>query len=97
METTTLFCKHCNKEQAVQIEVKANNHVAYCTGCGSYVKNIPHSSQDVEFYVGKYKGTKVRECSDLSYLQWFRLNVKMSERMAEEVSMRISTLEFNYK
>lgn len=92
-----LFCKHCNKQVDFEIIVKANNHVAHCWECGHYIKNIPHSTAESVFYFGKYNGTKVSECQDLQYLEWVVKNVKLKEKMKEDIYQRIQTLEYNFK
>lgn len=93
----TLFCKHCNKEAEFSVVVKSNNHVAHCLECGSYIKNVPHSSAKSVFYFGKYKGTEVDSCTDIQYLRWVLDNVKLTEKMRLDMSTRLQILEYNYK
>lgn len=97
MEEIILFCRKCNQDQPVTIQVKANNHVAYCSVCGSYIKNIPHSTEDSQFYFGKYKGTKIKDCKDLQYMKWILANVKLTEKIRDDISYRISLLEYELK
>jgi len=70
-----LFCKKCSKEVTFLIEKKSNNNVAYCTVCGCFIKNVPNSNIGVTntehvFPFGKYKGVKVKDCTDEYYLRW---------------------------
>lgn len=40
------FCKKCNQDVDVSIVEKSNQHTAYCTICGCYIKNIPYSTKN---------------------------------------------------
>lgn len=68
-------------------EKKANNLVAYCTSCGSYIKNIPYTIPAIHF--GKYKGTKIRDFTTpemINYLHWILNNdVKVSKTVLMEI------------
>ena len=92
-----LFCKSCNKQVDFEIIIKANNHMALCWECGRFIKNVAHSTADSIFYFGKYSGTKVNECHDLGYLQWIVKNVKLKEKMKDDINERIRTLEYDFK
>lgn len=77
-----------------RIEEKANNKVAYCNGCDSYIKNIPHAEPTLFF--GKYKNWKVCELQDLNYLDWLRANVKLSAALRSAVDQQISSLSLTH-
>lgn len=82
-------CKNCGNIDDYSITVKANNHMAFCNGCGKFIKNIAYNSP--KFYVGKFKGKLVSEVTDKSYLQWF-LTTNPAEAMREAIGKRITEL-----
>ena len=45
------FCKKCNQDVDVSIVEKSNQHTAYCTICGCYIKNIPYSTKNRAKYL----------------------------------------------
>jgi uncharacterized protein (DUF3820 family) len=92
-----LFCKHCSQAVTFITQLKSNNYVAYCTICGCFIKNVPHSdlgivNVDHSFPFGKYKGMKIYDCSDESYLTWALANLKMNEGFMECIFNRIEQL-----
>ena len=94
----TILCKHCKKDVEFTTQKKANNYVAYCSECGSYIKNISHSDMgiskpDPEFPFGKYKGTKVFECNDLDYLEWCLNTLTLNDKFMDCVYYRLEELK----
>lgn len=87
-----VICKKCNSVNDYTTQLKANNNVAYCNQCGSYIKNIPHA--EPTFYVGKYKDRKISEIDDLNYLQWAHKEMKLSSNIREAVQKQIDKLSF---
>ena len=97
MENKTLRCNRCDKYIIPSLVLKACNYVAYCPECGSYIKNVPHTfvgiaNEPTTFFIGKYKGMRICDCTDKLYLQWCMLNMKVSSRMDEEIKARIKEL-----
>jgi glutamate-1-semialdehyde aminotransferase len=97
MESKTLECKKCGIYVIPDLVKKSNNYVAYCSKCKSYIKNVPHTwvgceSESTTFFIGKYKGMRICDCTDKQYLQWCMLNMKVSSRMDEEIKARIKEL-----
>ncbi len=54
-----IICKKCGEVNNYRTELKSNNQVAYCNGCGAYIKNIPYA--EPALYVGKYKGIPIKD------------------------------------
>lgn len=90
MENIT--CQKCYTLNDYRVEVKANNHVAYCNQCGAFIKNIPHA--DPVMYVGKYKDKKISEIEDLGYLIWAKKNmVTVGKNIRDAIQKQIDKLE----
>lgn len=85
-----VICKACLSEE-YYTQVKYNNLVAYCADCGKYIKNIPQGKPP-QFYFGKWKGTLINECNDLSYLVWAQKNLTFTEAARKEIIDRINQL-----
>jgi hypothetical protein len=77
-----IVCKECGNVNDYRTEMKANNKVAYCNGCGNFIKNIPYETEP-KMYFGKYKGQLLRDITDREYLHWLLYkceNVKPKQR-----------------
>lgn len=85
-----LFCKKCQKDVDFYTEVKANNNVARCSECDSFIKNIPY--EEPKFYVGKYKNIPINQIIDKNYLEWAAKEMKLSKSMRDAIKQRISEL-----
>ena len=75
-----LICNSCNKPVNYRVEIKSNNHVAFCCDCGKFIKNIPQADPAMPF--GKYKGRKIssmKTVEETNYLHWFLQNATVSE------------------
>jgi hypothetical protein len=66
MEDVT--CKKCGLINDYSVKIKPPHHYAYCNGCESFIKFIPHDTP--KFYFGKHKGTLISECTDVGYMEW---------------------------
>lgn len=86
-----IVCTHCGLINDFRVERKANNDVAYCNGCDRYIKNIPHS--EPAFYIGKYKGTPIKDIEDMGYLKWALKEMKLTANMRTAIQKRISEFE----
>lgn len=86
-----LICPKCGPTTNYYTELKSNNNVARCLDCDSFIKNIPHS--EPTFYVGRYKGKKIAEIEDMSYLKWALKEMKLSANMRNAIEKRISQFE----
>jgi uncharacterized Zn finger protein len=74
-----LICRQCGLEQdELKADVKkqyltngGHHLIAYCSGCGSFIKNLPHSKPQV-LHFGKHKGKAIAVIAneDESYLRW---------------------------
>lgn len=87
-----VICKACGSIDRFYAQQKANNFVAYCEDCGSYIKNLPQGNPQ-QFHFGKYKVGLVSECNDLSYLKWAIENIKCTSSMKQAMQERILPLE----
>lgn len=85
-----VICKKCGLVDDYSTEIKNGHKVATCNGCKSFIKNIPH--QPPKFYIGKYKGQLISECTDKSYLQWFILNTNPKANIKEACIKKIAEL-----
>lgn len=96
MPSENVICVHCGLTNNYRIEVKAHNHVAYCNGCGRYIKNIPYASEPT-FYFGRYKGLKVSDLvdpQDISYLEWFLKEIKdIKPAMKEAIIQQLAKIK----
>ncbi len=86
----TLFCNHCKKQVEFFTELKANNNVARCAECDSFIKNIPY--QEPQFYIGKYKNIPVKQIDDMNYLKWALKEMRLNKSMKEAIQERISLM-----
>lgn len=73
-------------------EMKANNNVARCLKCDSFIKNIPQGN-DPTFYFGKYKDKKVKDVEDMQYLNWALKNIRLTSSMRTAIQNQISLFE----
>jgi len=87
-----IVCNKCGLVNDYRTIQKSNNKVAYCNGCDSYIKNIPHDVP--KLYVGKYKGIPIDTIEDLNYLQWALKTLTLTNSVRMAVSSRISHLEY---
>ncbi len=85
-------CNKCGSENDYYTELKANNNVARCNKCNSFIKNIPYQNEAI-FYFGKYKGKKVSEIEDIDYLKWVLKEIKPSLSMRTAIQKQISNFE----
>lgn len=86
----TIKCNKCGLTDAYYVVEKANNKMAYCSGCDAFIKNLPY--REPQFYFGKYKGHVISAMEDLNYLQWALSNIRMSENIRDAIRERINTL-----
>lgn len=85
-----IICKKCGVINNYRVEENATHKTAYCVDCGAYIKHLPRG--DPEFYFGKYKGAKISDCKDKSYLLWVLENTKQSENYREAIISQINEL-----
>lgn len=85
-----VICRQCGCINEYYTEQKANNLVAYCNHCKSFIKNIPHAKPALHF--GKYKGTLVEEVQDGQYLNWVLANIKLTESYRTAIANRLNYL-----
>lgn len=88
-----LKCPKCGTINDYYTELKANNNVARCGKCDTFIKNIPYQTEQT-FFFGKYKGTKVKDVEDMGYLKWVLANTKQTEMMRKAISEQISRFEY---
>jgi hypothetical protein len=85
-----IVCTKCGLVNDYRTEMKANNKVAYCNGCDSFITNIPY--QQPMLYVGKYKGVPISSIHDASYLEWAVNTLKLSEHVRAAINTQIQFL-----
>jgi len=83
-----VICKRCGTADNYHIEIKANNHCAYCNGCGGFIKNIPHV--EPRMYFGRYNGMKIEDIDDTPYLKWVLAKTDVSGHIREAIELKIS-------
>ena len=88
-----LICKRCGSINDYSTALNPNNNglAATCNGCKSFIKFIPQG-KPAEFFIGKYKGSKISACNDKDYLKWFLLNTNPNEKVKKAVEHRIKEL-----
>src|SRR4051812_12897154 len=94
--STDVICKNCGSVNDYHIARKANNDVAYCNGCDKYIKNIPQRNAPM-LHFGKYKGQFIKDIEDVSYLEWVRDKVKLSESTRFALLERIKSLLLTHR
>lgn len=89
-----IICKHCGCVDDYTTEMKSNQNVATCNGCGTFIKNIPY--QAPALYFGKYKGLAIKNYlsrDHVNYLYWIRNNPeiwsKLNVRTKEAINLRL--------
>lgn len=85
-----IVCRQCGLIDSYRAELKSNNMVCYCSGCGAFIKNLPQEA--AKFHFGKYKGWAVSAVEDLNYLQWVTANVRLSPHMKNAIEQRLKRL-----
>lgn len=85
-----IVCPSCGAEDKFTTEFKHSQQTAFCTECGTFIKNIPY--QKPRFYFGKYKDVLVEECTDIGYMEWFLSNTKPKPYMKNAVKKQISKI-----
>ena len=83
---------NCNAINDYYTEMKSNNNVARCIKCDTFIKNIPQGNEPT-FFFGKYKGKKVKEVEDMSYLKWALQNLKLAAAMKDAIQKQITNFE----
>jgi hypothetical protein len=91
MSKEEIICKSCGVINDYTITIVGAHHKAVCNGCGKYIKFVHYAPPT--FYIGKYKGTKVSECSDKEYMEWYLYNIqRIPETMKQALQERINEL-----
>ena len=89
-----IVCNNCGSVNDFRTEKKANNLVAYCLGCGRYIKNIPYSAPSL--YFGKYKNTKIKDFTTpemMNYLHWALYNCKLTGNVRDAIITHLGIKE----
>ena len=86
-----VICKSCGAVNDYRTEKRGNNLCAWCKSCGEFIKNIPWD--EPKFWVGKYKGMKISDCTDISYLKWAAKEMNVNQRTKDTILNRINFLE----
>jgi NAD-dependent SIR2 family protein deacetylase len=88
-----LECKKCGSKEYTT--TKVGQHLkAECKKCGAFIKHVAQLNPDTVHIipVGKYKGEKVNEATDKSYLLWMLSNIKLSFGLKTAIENRIKNL-----
>lgn len=88
-----LICPRCQSSNYTT-ELKANNLVATCEN-GHFIKNLPYS--EPALYIGKYKGKKITEITDVDYLKWVLQNIRQSQYIRDAIQKQIDRMEYMAK
>lgn len=91
-----LICSKCGPiGTEYYTEMKANNNVARCLKCDSFIKNLPQGNEPT-FYFGKYKDQKIKDIEDMGYLKWCLSGKgpKLSESIRKAIQDRITQFEY---
>lgn len=89
-----LICPKCGPiGTEYYTEMKANNNVARCLKCDSYIKNLPQGGEPT-LYFGKYKDQKVKDIEDMPYLKWVLEKTNPAASLRKAIQERISQFEF---
>lgn len=86
-----IVCQSCGLINDYAVHEKANNHCAFCNGCGRFIKNIPY--KEPSFYVGKYKGRPINTIDDVSYLEWAQRTMKLSAQLRDAINYQLDYLQ----
>ena len=88
-----IVCKRCGSINDYSTALNPNNNglAATCNGCQSFIKFIPQD-KPAEFYFGRHKGTKVRDCNEKWYLKYFLEKLNPNEKMRKAIEHRIKEL-----
>lgn len=73
-----LRCRECGSVDYI-IKDQPPHKTAYCTNCGSYIKNI--KQEDLTIWFGKYKGMKVSEMNSPDQKSWLLWAFKNASSM----------------
>lgn len=89
-----LICPHCVPiGTEYYTESKSNQNVARCLKCNTYIKNLSQNTEPT-LYVGKYKGTAVKDIEDLPYLKWAVVGMTtLKQKIKDAIQKRIDQLE----
>ena len=86
-----IICKSCGEIENYRTEKKSNNLVAYCLGCGKFIKNLPYAEPAI--YFGKYSGREIKNFDTpelINYLHWCRNTPSVWSRFSERVQQAIN-------
>ena len=82
-------CK-CGSEK-YHTETRGIHLAAICDTCNSHIKFLPQS--EPQFYIGKYKGSKVSDIQDVNYLEWYLNNVRCAGTFKQALVKRIEDIK----
>lgn len=89
-----VVCKNCGLIDDYSIVIKSGHQVAFCNGCDNYIKSIAY--QDLlalRMFMGKYKGKRICDIDDVSYLRWAYDNMTaLKPRYLEAIDLQIVSL-----
>lgn len=89
-----LICANCGPiGTEYYTELKSGQNVARCNKCDRFIKNLPQGGEAV-LYLGKYKGTAVKDIEDLPYLKWAKDGMTtLKPKIKDAIQKRIDQLE----
>jgi hypothetical protein len=88
-----LICTKCGCVNEYRTELKNNQNTAWCTCCGSFIKNIPYAKPAL--YFGKFKGRTIESMTtkeEAQYLNWlitsdFKLNPSLEKHIRKHLNI----------
>ena len=87
-----IICKNCGSVDDYSTEMKSNQNVATCNGCGKFIKNMPQG-KPMLFHFGKYKGTRIDECPDYQYLIWIMTKCQLKKNVMDAIAKQANLLD----
>ena len=90
-----IVCKNCGTVDDYTLEMKSNQNVATCNGCGKFIKNVAYNPPAL--YFGKYSGKAIKDYftpDEVNYLHWIRNNPdiwdhKINQRTRDAINLRL--------
>lgn len=83
-----VICIACGLINDYTIEVKSNQRVCTCNGCGKFLGNKPKENVNVNNIVMPF-GKYITQINDLNYLRWLLKNVELKGSILQAVKWKL--------
>ena len=89
-----VVCTSCGSINDYKIELKSNQRVCTCNGCGKFLGNRPKDNNEYDVKqqrmpFGKYQGEVIYQMTDLNYLRWVKANCKISGGVMAAINFKL--------